>query len=414
MSTYIYIGYGHPHPHGRLYAPNIVGEPGVYKKPCPARIWNNPKKNRQMSQIKASVLKQAHELTVETRDLAAPGPDEVQVAVKSTTLCGSDMHYYHKGANGDFKVREPLSLGHESAGEVVAIGENVSNLSAGDKVALEVGIPCGQCELCRKGRYNLCSTLKFRSSAKVFPHFQGTLQEKINCPASWCHKLPENLSVESGALVEPLSVAIHATNRAQVVPGSTVLVLGAGAVGLFAAAMARICGATRIVIADIAQNRVDFAVKNGIATDSYVVPMKRASSVDEKLSNAREIADDLNKLAGQYDYTFECTGVESCVQTGIFATKPGGKLLFVGMGNPIQTLHIGSAALREVDLIGVFRYANCYPTGISLMAQGMIPALDKFITHRVNGLDNVEQAFELAGKPEDKDGNLVIKVVINN
>jgi L-iditol 2-dehydrogenase len=205
--------------------------------------------------------------------------------------------------------------------------------------------------------------------------------------------------------------------------GSSVLVLGAGAVGLFAAAMAKISGATTIVIADITKNRVDFALENNIATHGFVVPMKRGATIDEKIEISKEIAGDIVKTpkyknstdpVGQFDYAFECTGVESCVQTGIFATAPGGKLMFVGMGNPIQTLHIGAAALREVDLIGVFRYANAYPIGINLMAEGRIPGLENFITHRIKGLDNAQQAFELAGKPQDADGKLVIKVAVVN
>lgn len=370
--------------------------------------------------IKASVLLGAHDLQTITREISEPSYAEVQVEVSSTTLCGSDVHYYNHGANGDFCVREPLSLGHESAGVIKALGLGVDGFSVGDKVALEVGIPCGKCKFCRKGRYNLCKNMRFRSSAKTFPHFQGTLQERINVPSAWVHKVPENLKLEHAALAEPLSVAIHAANRAKVEAGSKVLVIGAGAVGLFSAAIAKVYGATTVVIADIAQNRLEFAVKNGFATHSYLVYPGRSTTIEEKLKISRKIADELTSIKddekhiGEFDYTFECTGVESCVQTGIFATAPGGKLMFVGMGNPIQHLHIGSAALREVDLLGVFRYANAYPTAIELMAKGKIPALDKIITHKVYGVDHAFQAFTLAGKPQDEKGNLVIKVAIVN
>lgn len=370
--------------------------------------------------IKASVLLGARDLKTVSRELPEPASGEVQVQIKSTTLCGSDMHYYQHGANGDFKVREPLSLGHESAGIVTSVGSNVTDFKVGDKVALEVGIPCGKCVYCRKGRYNLCKQMKFRSSAKTFPHFQGTLQERVNAPSEWLHKIPANLELEYAALAEPLSVAVHAANRAKVEAGSKVLVLGAGAVGLFSAAMAKVYGATTVVIADIAQKRLDFAVENGFATHSYLVNSKRATEIDEKLEIARKVAGELTSIKdgeeeiGEFDYTFECTGVESCVQAGIFATAPGGKLMFVGMGNPIQHLHIGAAALREVDLLGVFRYANAYPTAIELMAKGKIPALDKLITHKVHGLDKVSEAFALAGRPVDDNGNLVVKVAVLN
>ena len=124
----------------------------------------------------------------ENRELEFPGPDEVQVAVEATGLCGSDLHYFNHYRNGDILVQEPLTLGHESVGTVCAVGSQVNHLQVGDKVALEVGLPCMQCNLCQEGRYNICKTLRFRSSAKSFPHFQGTLQERINHPAKLCYK----------------------------------------------------------------------------------------------------------------------------------------------------------------------------------------------------------------------------------
>lgn len=141
-----------------------------------------------MTSVQASVLHGAKDLRIETRHLPDPAPDEVQIQVRSTGLCGSDLHYYNHGRNGDITMQEPMSLGHESAGVVVAIGSDVSNLGVGDKVALEVGVPCGGCDRCNEGRYNLCKGMRFRSSAKSFPHFQGTLQSRINHPATWCHR----------------------------------------------------------------------------------------------------------------------------------------------------------------------------------------------------------------------------------
>lgn len=121
------------------------------------------------------------------RILPPPAADEVQLAVRSTTLCGSDLHYFQKGCNGSIEVREPLCLGHEAAGEVVAIGSNVTNPRVGDRVAVECGIPCEACDLCRSNRYNLCGKLRFRGSGSAWPHFQGTMQTRINHPAKWVH-----------------------------------------------------------------------------------------------------------------------------------------------------------------------------------------------------------------------------------
>lgn len=343
--------------------------------------------------------------------------------MRATGLCGSDLHYYNHYRNGDIIVKEPMSLGHESAGVVVAVGsEAQANFKVGDKVALEVGQPCGECERCKEGRYNICKGMKFRSSAKAFPHAQGTLQDRINHPAAWCHKLPDDLSLDLGALLEPLGVAIHATRRAQLPPLSNVLVFGAGAVGLLVAGMARISGAGNVIIADIDEGRVNFAVNNGFAHAGYTVPLKRGQTIEENLEIARETAAAIGKVKkttgdefGEVDAVFECTGVPSCLQASIYATRPGGRVLLIGMGHPIQTLPISAAALREVDIVGVFRYANTYPTGIEVVSKQPgpdYPDFSKLVTHRYKGLDSIPEAFEMAAKTKDAAGKLVLKVVV--
>jgi len=296
----------------------------------------------------------------------------------------------------------------------------VSGFQNGDKVALEVGLPCDTCERCQEGRYNICKEMKFRSSGKSFPHFQGTLQEKINHKAKWCYKLPSDVSLDVGALLEPLGVALHAFRRSHMAPGATVLVFGAGAVGLLCAAVAKLKGAGKVVIADIDSGRLDFAVQNGFAHASYLVPMKRGKDIDENLAIAKETAAEVGKVegVGEVDTVFECTGVPSCVQAGIFSTRPGGRLMLVGMGHPIQTLPLGAAALREVDIVGVFRYANTYQESIEIVQQAAKspegPDFSKLVTHRFQGLAEAPKAFEMAGKTKDGEGKLVLKVVIDS
>lgn len=163
--------------------------------------------------------------------------------------------------------------------------------------------------------------MRFRSSAKAFPHFQGTLQKRINHPASYCYKLPAEVSNDYGAILEPLGVAIHGTRRAKEVlkEGSTALVFGAGAVGLLCAAMCKVSGAKTVVIADIQKERVEFAVQNGFADKNIVVPMKRPATIEDKLAFAKEVSEMVKESAGkEVDVVFECTGVESCVQTSIY------------------------------------------------------------------------------------------------
>lgn len=355
---------------------------------------------------------------------------------------------------------------------MTAIGPQVKGFQLGDRVALEVGVPCSQCSTCRNGRYNLCKKLRFRSSAKTFPHYQGTLQERINHPARWCHKIPDHVSLDAAALLEPLAVAIHAVNRAKPEVGSSALVVGAGTVGLLTAAMARQAGCSYVTITDIDAGRVDYAINKGFATHGYVasdrchkpssssssgtstphIPgmetpssISSAPSLQSNFDGARSLAAELLALTKSHtlsasrshddeegegggeqegessdehdgvDIAFECTGKEVCMHTSLYATRPGGNVVMVGMGTPVQTLPLSVAHLREIDIIGVFRYANAYPTGVKLLcARGGkgIPSLDDMVTHRFKGLHNAAEAFELASRTVDDQGNLVLKVVI--
>jgi L-iditol 2-dehydrogenase len=242
--------------------------------------------------------------------------------------------------------------------------------------------------------------------------------------------------MESAALLEPLSVAIHATRRASIEQGDTVIVFGAGTVGLLTAAMAKVSGATTVVIADIDYGRINYALSNGFAHKGYIVtPQKESSDIAEKLDQAKELSSDIMQIASLNDpdfegadVTFDCTGKEICMQAGLYvslpticdmfkltmtqATRPGGQLIMVGMGTPIQTLPMSASHLKEVDIIGIFRYANTYPTGIKLISSGVLPSLDAMVTHRFHGLASVKEAFELAGRTLDKDGKLVLKVLV--
>ncbi|KAK4938319.1 hypothetical protein LTR10_021203 [Elasticomyces elasticus] len=353
--------------------------------------------------VQALVLHGAKDLRLETRPQPAPGPSEVQIAVKATGLCGSDLHYYNEGRNGNFVLQSPLVLGHEASGVVTAVPDASNgatkavtpsaDLKVGDRVAMET---------------------------------------IISQPANMCHKLPENVTFEQGALVEPLAVSLHALNRSQTagsgagVPltGSSALVLGAGAVGMLTAAALAVAGVTSIVIADIDAPRLKIAAGLGggrYKLKTFLLPRKApAPTIEETLSGAKDLAAEVSKSAGLeagFDRVYECTGVPSCVQMGIFATTAGGKLVLVGMGNPTQTLPLGAAALREVDIIGVFRYANCYPAAIALFASGKLDGVaEDLVTHRV-ALADGEKAFRLAAnraREGEDEGRVPVKVVITS
>ncbi|PLB44824.1 hypothetical protein P170DRAFT_449908 [Aspergillus steynii IBT 23096] len=360
----------------------------------------------------AAVLHGAHDMRIQTRKTTIPGPDEVQVRIRATGICGSDMHYYHSGKNGIFMVRQPLILGHEAAGEITAVGSNVGKeFQIGDRVVVEPQRPCRKCDICSSGSYNLCRQLKFTGSASVEPPIQGTLQELYNHPALFVHKMPDTISFEEGALLEPLSVALHAIRRSGLTVGQSVLILGAGAIGLLCASLAQAAGASRVGIVDIDQSRLDFAMaksgsRKAIATASYRIDQSKMGSMKEGFAShvAKEILE--SEGLGAADIVLECTGVESCCNIGINCTAPGGKVVLVGMGSPTQNLQIGRAAVHEVDLLAVWRYANTFQTAINLVQNGQVH-LRPLITH-IFDLKNAEKALETTlAKPAD-----LIKCVI--
>ncbi|KAI1794299.1 GroES-like protein [Ganoderma leucocontextum] len=367
----------------------------------------------------AAVLHGAKDMRFEERTLWPPHQGQAQVAVMATGLCGSDLHYWAHGRNGDFVVQAPLVLGHEAAGIVTAVGPGVKNLVPGQRVAIEAGIMCNNCSYCAKGRYNLCKNMRFCSSAKTFPHSDGTLQERMNHPAHVLHPMPDNCTFEQAALAEPLSVLLHASRRAELTPTSrsSVLVFGVGAIGLLACALAKSYGASRVVAIDINQTRLDFALQQGFAEQVYCLPIAdKAKTTDDALRRAKEnISAALTEfnMPDGFDIVFECTGAEPCIQMSIHAAVTGGKVMLVGMGSRNVMLPLSAAATREVDIHGSFRYAHTYPTALQLLAGGKLPNIEKIITHRFDLIDTAH-AFELLARGRDDEGNPVMKVMIGS
>lgn len=364
---------------------------------------------------KAAVLHGAYDMRIESCTTTLPGPDEVQIRIRATGICGSDMHYYESGRNGMFKLQSPLVMGHEGAGEVVAVGENVTQFRNGDRVAIEPQWPCGQCKLCWGGSYNVCPQMKCTGSASRNPPIQGCLQELYNHRASRAFKIPESMSFEEGALLEPLSVALHAVRRSGLRIGHSVLVLGAGPIGLLCASIAKAAGASRVCIVDIEQSRLEFAMggrgaAKTVATESYHIatPSNNAES-DKEDSTQKTVKDILQSTdIGAPDLVFECTGVTSCINVAIGCAAPRSKVILVGIGSPTQSINLGAAAIKEVDLVLVFRYANTFPDAIDLVREGHVD-LQSLITHKYD-LSQAEKALELVlSKPKD-----LIKCVVTS
>ncbi|KAI0045032.1 GroES-like protein [Auriscalpium vulgare] len=363
----------------------------------------------------AAVLYGPKDLRYDDRTLWPPAHGQCQVAVMSTGLCGSDLHYYLHGRNGDFALQSPLVLGHEAAGIITAVGPGVKNLVPGQRVAIEAGIMCNTCDYCAKGRYNLCKGMRFASSAKTFPHLDGTLQERMNHPAHVLHPLADSCSFESAALAEPLSVLIHAARRANLGAGQTVLVYGAGTIGLLACALAKAWGAAHVVIIDINQARLAFAKTHGFADATFCLPAApKAKAPEEQLARAADNAKRVLEAFGAedgFDVVFECTGAEPCIQMAIHTAITGGKVMLIGMGTRNTTLPLSAAALREVDIHGSFRYANTYPAALALLASGSLRNLDKLVTHRFR-LSDTARAFELLTRGVDERGQMVLKIML--
>ncbi|KIM86682.1 hypothetical protein PILCRDRAFT_815930 [Piloderma croceum F 1598] len=365
----------------------------------------------------AVVLHGPKDLRLEERTLWPPQYNYAQVSVVSTGLCGSDLHYYLHGRNGDNVLQAPLVLGHEAGGIVTAVGPGVKNLVPGQRVAIEAGIMCNHCDYCKKGRYNLCKAMRFCSSAGTFPHLDGTLQSRMNHPANVLHPLPDSCSFDQAALAEPLSVLLHASRRADLTSGQTVLVFGVGAIGLLACALAKSYGASHVVAIDINQTRLDFAKAYGFASQIHCLPpADKAKTTEEQLRRAKEniqvALTEFGKEDG-FDVVFECTGAESCIQMAIHGAITGGKVMLVGMGSRNVMLPLSAAATREVDVHGSFRYANTYPTALALLISGKLKNVEKIITHRFP-LEDTARAFDLLARGKDDEGKMVLKIMIGD
>lgn len=340
----------------------------------------------------AAVLKCQGDLRLEERPIPEPVHNEVLIAVHSVGICGSDVHYWTRGRIGDFIVKEPMILGHESSGTVVKVGEHVTNLKPGDRVCIEPGIPCRYCNFCKSGRYNLCSDVQFCAT----PPVDGTLCRYYKHEADFCYKLPDHVSFEEGALLEPLSVAVHACRRAGVTAGSVVLVCGAGPIGLVNILTAKAMGASKICVTDVSESRLQFAKALG-ANCVFNVTAKDSKTAAQEIQTC---------LGQSPDITIECSGAESSIKLAILATRSGGTVVLVGLGPEEVSLPIVNAAVREVDIRGIFRYANCYPTALGLVASGAVD-VKPLVTHRYK-LEESLQAFETARSGA---GN-AIKVII--
>ncbi|KDN64785.1 putative sorbitol dehydrogenase [Colletotrichum sublineola] len=380
-----------------------------------------------------------HRLKAEEAPVFAPKPGEALVHVKATGVCGSDIHFWKTGRIGSLVFEGDCIIGHEAAGVVIRCGEGVKNLRPGDRVAIEPGVPCGECFLCTDGRYNLCENVQF---AGVYP-YHGTIQRYKCHPAKWLHKyaspppaqrtasnldgcasrhssvfhksrnqsdpasfhrLPDNISYAEGALLEPLSVGMHGIRTAGLSLGVGAVVCGAGPIGLVTLAAARASGAHPLVITDIEPSRLAFA--------KTLVPSVVTYQVDPALGNEAN-GRAIRKLFGDDEYgaprtVLECTGVESSICAAAFAVRRGGTVVVIGVGreivNNLPFMHI---SLAEIKLEFINRYRDTWPAGIACLSSGILD-LKSLVSHTFP-LEKAVDALALAS--DYRNGSIKVQIV---
>jgi L-iditol 2-dehydrogenase len=317
--------------------------------------------------MRAAVLTGAGAISVQERPVPRVRPDEVLIKVAAVGVCGSDVHYYREGRIGDFVVDGPLILGHEVSGRIVAVGADVDAARIGERVAIEPQRPCRVCWQCKAGRYNLCPHMEFYAT----PPVDGAFCEYVTIQADFAHPVPDTVSDEAAALLEPLSVGIWASRKARVVPGSRVLVAGAGPIGVITTQAAKAFGAAEVIVSDPVAERRRLVERFGAT----------------RTLDPRE--DDVRNL--EVDAFIDASGATPAVVSGIEAVRGGGVVVLVGMGADTIAMPIPVIQNRELSITGVFRYTDTWPTAAHLVASGQVN-LDALVTGRFS-LDETEKAL---------------------
>ncbi|MFC5500719.1 NAD(P)-dependent alcohol dehydrogenase [Lysinimonas soli] len=331
----------------------------------------------------ASVLKGVREMAVEQRPLPVPERDEVLVRVSSVGVCGSDVHFWAEGSLGDWVVDAPLVLGHESSGTIVAVGADVSPSRIGSRVSIEPQHPDPTSSESMAGHYNLDPGMRFFAT----PGVDGAFAEFVTIQSHFAWDVPDTISDDAAALMEPLSVAVATIRKAGITVGSRVLITGAGPIGVVIAQTARAYGAREIIVSDVSAARRQQAMTFGAS-----------ETIDPMVT-------DIASLGLDVDAFIDASGAAAAVQSGIHAVRPGGRVVLVGMGAPTVSIPVPLIQNRELIVTGVFRYANTWPTAIELVASGRVD-LDALVTGHF-GIDQVEAALASTTEPG------VLKSIVN-
>lgn len=331
--------------------------------------------------MKALICHAPGDLRIDSIEEEAPGPGQLQVRVAYGGICGSDLHYFQHGGFGTVRIREPMALGHEVSGVIAALGAGVEGFAVGQRVAISPSRPCFRCRYCQIGQHNHCLDMRFYGSAMRFPHIQGAFREKLVIEAHQAHPIKEGVSLSIAALAEPLSVGLHAINRAGGVFGKQVLVTGSGPIGALLIAGLRRAGAARIVAADLSAQALACA---------------RAMGADETL-NLAEHPDALQPYArdkGQFDVMFEASGSDRALRAGLDVVAPRGVIVGIGLGGDAQ-LPLNQLVAKELELRGTFRFHPEFAVAVQFLNEGLVDG--RPVISHVVGIDDAIQAFRLAG-----------------
>lgn len=316
------------------------------------------------------------DLRVEELEAPEPGPGQALVAVRYGGVCGSDLHYWRHGGVGDFRLKEPMLLGHEVVGTVVSYGDGASGPVAGTAVAVHPATPCGVCPECADGRRNVCRDTRYLGSAARFPHVQGGFAAQVAVPAEQLRPLPPGLELRRAALAEPLSVALHAVRRAGDVRGRHVLVTGAGPIGCLVVAAAKAAGAAHVTVTDLLPAALAYASAAGADT------LVRADDPDDP------------GWPSEVDIAVEASGVAAGLDTCLRLVRRGGVLVQLGMLPPGPSPFAGNLVVsREIELRGAFRFDGEFDEALALLAAE--PVFDELIS-AVVPVTAAASAFALA------------------
>jgi len=322
-----------------------------------------------------SVLESRQQVALAARPDPTPGPRQVLVRIRRVGVCGSDIHFYEHGHIGPY-VAEGLVLGHEAAGEIVALGDDVRRRAIGERVSIEPGVPCRACPTCLSGRYNLCPGMRFLGTPAIgdAPAIDGAYAEYVAIDEAFAHPVPAELSLDTAALLEPLSVALWACQQAGIGAGARVLVTGAGAIGLVCVQAALALGAETVHI------RARNAHRLALAEEFGAVPIRNLDALDA-------------------DALLDCTGVPSVIGHALYALARGARAVLVGAGTDELALPLMRMHTHELTVHGLFRYAGTWPAAIALAASARVD-LDALVS-RHYPLADVGAA--LAARGDDAD-----------